>query len=48
MNFLVNMSNSLTGENLYYCDNITDGPMKETANSCDSYCSQKFCCRRNH
>ena len=47
MSLLVEMSKTLNGANLYYCDNIVDGPMKETANSCDNYCGNKFCCRSN-
>lgn len=39
-------SKSLAGENLYYCDNIQNGPMSQTANGCDNLgCSDKFCCR---
>lgn len=39
-------SKTLAGENLYYCDNIQNGPMSQTANGCDNLgCSDKFCCR---
>jgi len=46
MNMLAEMSRALQGENLYYCDNIVDGPLKNTANGCANVdCSTKYCCR---
>jgi len=46
MNLFVEMSSLLNGENLYYCDNITDGPMRTLANGCDNLeQGRKFCCR---
>jgi F-box/leucine-rich repeat protein 5 len=46
MNLFLEYSPELEGENLYYCDNIVDGPMKETANGCENLeCGTKFCCR---
>lgn len=47
MNLFVEIADELDGENLYYCDNIDDGPLKDTANGCANLESpDKFCCRR--
>ncbi len=46
MNLFTEMSRVLDGENVYYCDNITDGPLNGTANGCANLESDnKFCCR---
>lgn len=46
MNLFVRVSEQLHGENLYYCDNIDNGPLRETANGCENLeCGSKFCCR---
>lgn len=46
MNLFVEMSSLLDGENLYYCDNITDGPLRNMANGCENLeQGRKFCCR---
>ena len=46
MNLFVEMSSLLDGENLYYCDNITDGPLSNMANGCENLeQGRKFCCR---
>lgn len=46
MNLFLEYSDLLRGENLYYCDNITDGPLSETANGCENLeCVKKYCCR---
>ena len=47
MNLFVEIADELDGENLYYCDNIDDGPLKDTANGCANLeASDKFCCRK--
>lgn len=47
MNLFVEIADELDGENLYYCDNIDDGPLANTANGCANLESpDKFCCRR--
>lgn len=46
MNLFVNLCQLLNGENLYYCDNIGDGPLGASANGCENLgCGKKFCCR---
>ena len=46
MHLFFQMTNSLNGENVYYCDNIEDGPLKATANGCENLeINKKFCCR---
>ena len=46
MNLFVELSPDLSGENLYYCDNIQDGPLREEANGCENVeCGSKYCCR---
>lgn len=49
LRLFVETSDSLTGENFYYCDNIVDGPMRYSANGCENLeCLKKFCCRYAH
>jgi F-box/leucine-rich repeat protein 5 len=46
LHLFTEMSQLLDGENLYYCDNVTDGPLNATANGCSNLESaNKFCCR---
>ncbi|RNA08313.1 F-box LRR-repeat 5-like [Brachionus plicatilis] len=46
MNLFLEFSDMLKGENLFYCDNITDGPLSDTANGCENLeCAKKYCCR---
>lgn len=46
MHLIVEEANELDGENLYYCDNIDDGPLQHTANGCANLeCPKKYCCR---
>ena len=46
MNLFVDLCQLLNGENLYYCDNIDDGPLGTSANGCENLgCGKKFCCR---
>lgn len=48
MNLFLEFSDILKGENLFYCDNITDGPLRDTANGCENLeCEKKYCCRSN-
>lgn len=45
MTVFITESDGLNGENVYYCDNIDDGPLRDTANGCANLESNKFCCR---
>ncbi|CAF0705363.1 unnamed protein product [Brachionus calyciflorus] len=46
MSLFLEYSDLLKGENVYYCDNITDGPLSDTANGCENIeCAKKYCCR---
>lgn len=43
---LVNMCPALDPEHLYYCDNIIDGPLLESASGCrNQQCGARYCCR---
>jgi F-box/leucine-rich repeat protein 5 len=46
LHLFVETSKKIRGENLFYCDNIVEGPMKETANGCENVDSDiNYCCR---
>jgi F-box/leucine-rich repeat protein 5 len=39
---------NLNAEDLYYCDNIINGPFDGSANGCENIeCNKRFCCRNN-
>ncbi|XP_013408873.1 F-box/LRR-repeat protein 5 [Lingula anatina] len=43
---LVDTCHALNVEELYYCDNLLDGPYPEEASGCQNLeCSNRFCCR---
>ena len=46
LRLFIEKSQNLQGENLFYCDNIVNGPFEESANGCENVdCTKKFCCR---
>ena len=48
LNSLVSFSNALNEEDVYYCDNILNGPFNGNANGCENIeCAKRFCCRNN-
>lgn len=43
---LVSTAPTLDPVNLFYCDNISDGPYADTASGCQNLqCASRFCCR---
>lgn len=49
LNKFTDLCVNLNAENVYYCDNILNGPFDDMANACENLdCTNKYCCRNNY